>query len=63
MKVYSLLYIIISLLLLHRMFINIICGEHGIRPGNINGGGGKTPTSELIDMFPMADGKTVGFSI
>lgn len=31
--------------------------EQGIRPGNINGSGGKTPTSELIDLFPMADGK------
>lgn len=31
--------------------------EQGIRPSNINGSGGKTPTSELIDMFPMADGK------
>lgn len=27
--------------------------EQGIRPGNINGGGGKTPTAEIIDIFPM----------
>lgn len=33
--------------------------EQGIRPGNINGSGGKTPTSELIDLFPMADGKSL----
>lgn len=31
--------------------------EQGIRPGNINGGGGRTPTSEIVDLFPMADGK------
>lgn len=31
--------------------------EHTIRPHNINGGGGLTPTSEMIDLFPMADGK------
>lgn len=31
--------------------------EQGIRPSNINGSGGKTPTAELIDIFPMADGK------
>ena len=31
--------------------------EQGIRPGNINGGGGKTPTAEIIDIFPMIDGK------
>lgn len=31
--------------------------EHSIRPGNVNGGGGMTPTSEIVDLFPMADGK------
>lgn len=31
--------------------------ENGIRPSNANGGGGKTPSSMIIDMFPMADGK------
>ena len=31
--------------------------EHTIRPHNTNGGGGLTPTSEMIDLFPMADGK------
>lgn len=37
--------------------------EHGIRPGNINGGGGRTPTSEIVDLFPMADGKKPGESM
>ena len=32
--------------------------EHAIRPRNMNGGGGLTPTSEMVDLFPMADGKT-----
>lgn len=31
--------------------------EHGIRPSNASGGGGKTPSAMLVDMFPMADGK------
>lgn len=31
--------------------------EHAIRPKNANGNGGLTPTSEIIDLFPMADGK------
>lgn len=37
--------------------------EHGIRPGNINGGGGRTPTSEIVDLFPMADGRKPGESM
>lgn len=36
--------------------------EHNIRPKNTNGGGGLTPTSEMIDLFPMADGKKPGES-
>lgn len=31
--------------------------EHNIRPRNTNGNGGYTPTSEIVDLFPMADGK------
>jgi hypothetical protein len=31
--------------------------EHGIRPSNAQGGGGKNPSAMLVDMFPMADGK------
>lgn len=31
--------------------------EHGIRPKNALGGGGKTPSAMIVDMFPMADGK------
>ncbi|MCM1356297.1 MAG: RagB/SusD family nutrient uptake outer membrane protein [Staphylococcus sp.] len=31
--------------------------EHGIRPSNSMGGGGKTPSAMLVDMFPMKDGK------
>lgn len=31
--------------------------EHGIRPSNAQGGGGKTPSAMMVDMFPMADGK------
>ena len=31
--------------------------EQGIRPSNALGGGGKTPSAMLVDMFPMADGK------
>ncbi len=39
------------------MYTNIICGNKESVLSNINGSGGKTPTSELIDLFPMADGK------
>ena len=31
--------------------------EQGIRPSNALGGGGKTPSAMLVDMFPMSDGK------
>ncbi len=31
--------------------------EHGIRPSNAMGGGGMTPTANMVDLFPMADGK------
>lgn len=31
--------------------------EHSIRPSNAIGGGGKTPSAMLVDMFPMSDGK------
>lgn len=31
--------------------------ENGIRPSNTLGGGGKTPSAMLVDMFPMSDGK------
>jgi len=31
--------------------------EHSIRPRNTNGGGGLTPTAEMVDLFPMSDGK------
>lgn len=31
--------------------------EHAIRPSNTNGGGGLKPTSEMVDLFPMSDGK------
>ncbi len=31
--------------------------EQALRPKNSNGGGGLTPTAELVDLFPMADGK------
>jgi hypothetical protein len=36
--------------------------EHTIRPKNTNGNGGLTPTSEIIDLFPMADGLKSGES-
>lgn len=36
--------------------------EQDIRPKNTYGGGGKHPTSEMIDLFPMADGKKNGES-
>lgn len=31
--------------------------EHSLRPANAGGGGGMTPTAEMVDLFPMADGK------
>lgn len=31
--------------------------EHGIRPSNSMGGGGKTPSAMMVDLFPMKDGK------
>jgi hypothetical protein len=31
--------------------------ENGIRPINTGGGGGKSTTSQMIDLFPMADGR------
>lgn len=36
--------------------------EQTIRPKNAYGGGGKHPTSEMVDLFPMADGKKPGLS-
>lgn len=36
--------------------------EQSLRPVNANGGGGMTPTSMMIDLFPMADGKKPGDS-
>ena len=36
--------------------------EHSIRPRNANGGGGYTPTAEMVDLFPMADGLKPGES-
>ncbi|MBO4822578.1 MAG: RagB/SusD family nutrient uptake outer membrane protein [Prevotella sp.] len=36
--------------------------EHSIRPHNANGGGGYTPTAEMVDLFPMADGLKPGES-
>ena len=36
--------------------------EHSIRPKNTNGGGGYTPTAEMVDLFPMADGLRPGES-
>lgn len=33
------------------------CWEQSIRPGNANGGGGITVSAEMVDLFPMADGK------
>ena len=36
--------------------------EHNIRPRNTNGGGGYTPTAEIVDIFPMADGLKPGQS-
>lgn len=31
--------------------------ENGIRPANVYGGGGKATTGQMVDLFPMADGK------
>lgn len=31
--------------------------EQSVRPKNTYGGGGKHPTAEMVDLFPMADGK------
>lgn len=31
--------------------------EQSIRPSNANGGGGIVPSAEMVDLFPMADGK------
>ena len=31
--------------------------ENGIRPSNAMGGGGRTTTSQMVDLFPMADGR------
>lgn len=36
--------------------------EQGIRPANVLGTGGKQPTAEIVDLFPMADGKKPGLS-
>ena len=36
--------------------------EQGIRPANCNGSGSRTPTAEMVDLFPMADGKKPGES-
>ena len=33
------------------------CTEQTLRPSNCGGGGGVTPSAEMIDAFPMADGK------
>ena len=33
------------------------CTEQTLRPSNCGGGGGITPSAEMIDDFPMADGK------
>lgn len=34
--------------------------ENGIRPSNMGGSGGKTPSAMTVDIFPMADGKIPG---
>ena len=36
--------------------------EQGIRPKTASGGGGKSATAEMVDLFPMADGKKPGES-
>lgn len=33
------------------------CLEQKLRPSNCGGGGGITPSAEMVDAFPMADGK------
>ena len=33
------------------------CTEQKLRPSNCGGGGGITPSAEMVDAFPMADGK------
>ncbi|MBR1547358.1 MAG: RagB/SusD family nutrient uptake outer membrane protein [Prevotella sp.] len=33
------------------------CTEQKLRPANCGGGGGITPSAEMVDAFPMADGK------
>jgi hypothetical protein len=33
------------------------CLEQTLRPSNCGGGGGVTPSAEMVDAFPMADGK------
>lgn len=33
------------------------CQEQTLRPSNCGGGGGITPSAEMVDAFPMADGK------
>ena len=33
------------------------CTEQALRPSNCGGGGGITPSADLVDAFPMADGK------
>lgn len=33
------------------------CWEQSVRPSNANGGGGIEPSAEMVDEFPMADGK------
>jgi hypothetical protein len=37
--------------------------ENSARPKNLQGGGGYAATAELLDLFPMADGKRPGASI
>ena len=37
--------------------------ENSIRPTNADGGGGKSTTAQMVDLFPMADGKKPGESI
>ncbi len=36
--------------------------EQSLRPKTAAGGGGQSPTSEFVDLFPMADGKKPGAS-
>lgn len=37
--------------------------ENAIRPTNSNGAGSLHPTAEMVDLFPMADGKKPGASV